>query len=118
MQMNSRTSFASLRNTQPTARGLISPSFLVRAVRLPPKRRGRTDSGHIPASCRLVKSVRRPTNESDDEESFVRSFRCYGFKPSRPPAEPLGKDLIALRISEEVTEKQVGRILLTGRRSS
>ena len=26
----------------------------------------------------------------------VRSLRCYGLRPSGPPTEPLGKDLIAL----------------------
>ena len=34
----------------------------------------------------------------------VISLRCCGFRPSGPPAEPLGKESMALAISSSVTE--------------
>ena len=36
-------------------------------------------------------------------DGLIMSLRCCGLRPSGPPAEPQGKDWMALTISSEVT---------------
>ena len=55
------------------------------------------EGGVLSSRISLVKEVRAvmrrwPPSLADGP---VRSRRCWGLRPSGPPAEPLGKDLIA-----------------------
>ena len=95
--------------------GLNPPPFFLRAIKEAPKKAGRMEGGVLPSRTSLVKEVRRmeggvlPSRTSLVKEvravmrrwhpsladGPVRSLRCWGLRPSGPPAEPLRKDLIA-----------------------
>ena len=90
---------------QPTAMGFTHPSFLFKAVREAPKKKGRVSTGMSPASTRLVKAVRdcssiAPPTPTD---APTMSWRCCGRRPSGPPGELLGKDRIACITSPSLT---------------
>ena len=77
--------------------GRTPPSFFDRAVKLAQKNRGLAKSGTFPWMTRLVKwhrAVRR-TEAPPCAFTWIMSFRCWGLKPSGPPAEPGEKDRIA-----------------------
>ena len=103
---------ASLLKVQPTAMGRIPPDFLVRAVRLAPKR-GRMGRGILPSRI----SVERPTKDLKREPppspavGPKRSLRCCGSRPSKPPPDPLGNDDTTFKISSLSMEKRRGPIV-------
>ena len=74
---------------QPTAMGLTPRSFFSRVA---PKKKGQMDVGVFPSRMRLIKEVRALYSA----DTPVMSLRCCGFRLSGPPAEPLGKESMAL----------------------
>src|SRR4029077_6949512 len=71
---------------RPTAIGLKPPSFFEIGVRVAPKKEGRTEGGIPPARTRLAKSASDSHKVSPG--CCIISFRCWGLRPSLPPAEP------------------------------
>ena len=82
---------------QPTAMGRTPPPFFCKANRLAPKKNGRTEVGVLPQRTNSTNEVRadRMAFLPLPAPELIRSFKCWGFKPSGPPADPLGNDLIA-----------------------
>ena len=87
----------SLRKVQPTAMGLMPPSFLVRAHSDAPQKTGWMDEGTLPARHRFANPLKCETNffPASPVRGLVISFKCWGRMPSHPPAEPAGNDLMA-----------------------
>lgn len=90
-----------LLKVQPMAIGLIPPSFLVKAQSLAPYRNGVNSGFTNPASMWLQSMVmfRRSLCPASPAVGPVRSFMCWGLRPSIPAADPPGKDWIAARVS-------------------
>ena len=63
-----------------------------------------------PARTKFTKRVRgsKTICELRLERPATKSFRCWGRKPSGPPADPAGKDQMADRTCEEDTSWGVG----------
>ena len=94
----------SLRRVHPTAIGLIPPSFS-RAIRVAPKKEGRIEAGQFSLMMKLVRAVRalRSAVPPASAEAPIMSCRCWGLRPSGPPADPLGKDRILRATSSSDT---------------
>ena len=81
----------------PTAINLTPPSFFSSATRNAPKKR-RTALGVLPWRITLNRDVRtlgKPGPPSCADAPIL-SLRCCGERPCGPPAEPFGKDQIAV----------------------
>src|SRR6476469_4719937 len=108
----------SLLNVSPTAMGLIPPSFLLKASSDAPKRKGQTQVGVFPDKTKLTKFV-IASRRDPPICLFVRSFKCWGRRPSGPPEDPAGNELIASSTASDVTVNgEPGSCLSRGRRSA
>ena len=78
---------------------LNSSPFLSRVIKDAPKKAGQMEDGVRPSRTKLVKEVRAIRRWWLGLPSITaalnRSLRCWGLRPSGPPAEPWGKDLMA-----------------------
>lgn len=99
---------AKRRKLVPTAIGLMPLSFFLRAQRFAPYNVSATSVITLPASIKFIKEIieLRRDSQVSVEQFPIRSFRCCGVRPSRPPAEPLGNDNTALRATSEDTCRQ------------
>ena len=82
----------------PTAIGLTPPSFFAKATRDAPKKKGCTALGVLPWTITLIRDVRALSKAGPPPcaDAPIMSLRCCGERPSGPPAEPFGKDQIAV----------------------
>ena len=96
------------RRDHPTAIGLTPPSFLSRATKDAPKKKGRTGAGVLPSSTKLMNAVSASSSSGPPPSAdvLVMSLRCWGRRPSGPPADPHGKERMALETSS--TETLIG----------
>src|SRR6218665_203721 len=76
----------------PIAIGLRPPDFLESAMRLPPNNMGLTSTGQAPRSKMLINPVISFRSAEDVSRWLASSRRCWGHRPSGPPAEPDGKE--------------------------
>ena len=85
------------RRVQPTVIGLTLPSFLVKAVRLAPKKRDWTAFDALPWRVMFTREVSTVNSAGPppSARASVMSFRCWGLSPSVPPVETLGKERMA-----------------------
>ena len=81
----------------PTAIGLIPPSSLLNAHNEAPKSDLRTKSGVLPAKITFVSFVRLRSNRCPFSAVSLpsMSLRTLGLKPSSPPLDPEGIELMA-----------------------
>ena len=84
---------------------LTPPPLFSKASNEAPRKEGHIEAGVWPLRTRLVKDVRavRRSWPPMFADGPIKSLRCWGLKPHGPPAEPLGKDLIADRTASPVT---------------
>jgi len=84
----------------------MPPSFLLRPIRRPPKNIGRISSGHRPhINAEFTKSVEAERKSEPDSRQRKRSFRCWGRRPSGPPAKSDGNERTAFLTLLSVTAK-------------
>ena len=77
------------RHVHPTAIGRTPPPFLFRAHNDAPQKTGFTASGTRPARQNVHKvSQSRQKSPTDLCLYLIRYFKCWGRRPSNPPAEP------------------------------
>ena len=97
--------------------GLTPPFFLLSAIRVASKKRGRICVGVSPDSTKLVKYVSAVSSflPSNPAEVLIRSLRCCGRRPSGPPAEPLGKDFYQSSTSGTPNSAQVAMVVAQDR---
>ena len=88
----SPTLVMSLLKVDPTAMGLIPPSFLLRAYKFAPKKMGRMSSGILCLRTRLTNLVMDSKSLFPASAAPIKFFRWHGFRPSGPPADPAGND--------------------------
>ena len=89
---------ANLLIVMPIAIGLMPLLGFAKAIRLAPKKLGRTNWGILPGNMiRFIKLTRdsRSFSDSSPKTSLVMSSKCWGRNPSGPPAEPFLNDRIA-----------------------
>ena len=67
-----------------------------------PKKEGKIEAGQFPPMMWLVRALRCAMPPAS-VEAPVMSFRCWGIRPSGPPADLLGKDRIARATSSPDT---------------
>ena len=81
---------------RPTAISLIPPFFFFRAIKGAPKNTGQTGFGILWFDTRLMKDVRGWTRSFPpfSAVALIKSFRCWGLRPSGPLAKPQGKEKI------------------------
>ena len=93
----------------PTAIGLLPPPFFPRAMRFAPKKIGRMRGGRLPERTTLTNSVSFFSNRipASPLEAEIRSFSICGHIPVGAPAEPAGKDKIAVFTTFAVTVPDV-----------
>src|SRR6218665_2389191 len=94
---------ATLLRVYPIAIGLRPPDFLVSAMRLPPNNMGLTSIGQAPRSKMLVNPVISFRSAEDVSRWLTSSRRCWGRRPSGPPAEPDGKERMVASTSDSST---------------
>ena len=84
------------------AMGRTPPSFLDRPIKVAPKKKGRANVGTFPATTRLMKLVKESmSSDSSSPPTFINTFfKCWGRRPSGPPADPVGKEQMAFRTTE------------------
>src|SRR6218665_1681223 len=81
---------ATLLRVYPIAIGLSPSDFLESAMRLPPNNMGLPSTGQAPRSKMLINPV-ISFRSAEDVSRWLASSRCWGRRPSGPPAEPDGK---------------------------
>ena len=81
-----------------TAIGLTPPSFFSKATWDALKKKGRTALGVLPWRITLIRDVRALSKAGPPPcaNAPIMSLRCCGERPSRAPAEPFGKNQIAV----------------------
>src|SRR6218665_3031096 len=79
------------------------PDFLVSTMRLPTNNMGLTSTGQAPRSKMLVNPVISFRSAEDVSRWLTSSRRCWGRRPSGPPAEPDGKERMAASTSDSST---------------
>ena len=86
---------ANQHRVQPTAIGLMPPSFW-RGIKLAPKQKGSTKDGVLPSRINLINEVSadRRAQPPPLADEHIKTFRWRGLKPSAPPTDPLGKERI------------------------
>ena len=89
------TLVVSLRSVVPTAIGRIPPSFLLRAHRFAPKKMGWISTGISFLRMKLTSLVNDSKSLFHASDAPIRCFRCPGFSPSGPPADPAGNEKMA-----------------------
>src|SRR6218665_3208130 len=94
---------ATLLRVYPIAIGLRPPDFLESAMRLPPNNMGLTSTGQAPRSKMLINPVIFFRSAEDVSRWLASSRRCWGRRPSGPPAEPDGKERIAAATTDSST---------------
>jgi hypothetical protein len=101
---------ASLQRVHQIAIGRIPPLFFCRAMRVAPKKYGRMTRGVWPSRIKVSKPNNARNNRCAPSPADwpLRSLRCWGRRPSKPPPEPLGKDAIDLMIDSKSTGKGRG----------
>src|SRR6218665_2169141 len=87
----------------PNRIGLRPPDFLESAMRLPPNNMGLTSTGQAPRSKMLINPVISFRSAEDVSRWLASSSRCWGRRPSGPPAEPDGKERIGAATSDSST---------------
>ena len=99
------------RNVHPTAIGLKPPPFLFKAIRVAPKKEARAGTAVSPLSTQFTKKVTDRSNNCPPPRAdlLIMSFRCCGRRASGPPAEPQGKEQMALATSSSDTWTGIGR---------
>ena len=100
------------RSVLPTAMGRIPPSGFRKAVREAPKNISRTDSGIAVRRTKPANLAKVKHNllAASAPAGLMRSFKCCGFNPSKPQAEPLGNDMILVQISPSLTLGNLERL--------
>ena len=89
------------RSVLPTAIGLMPPSFLASAHKDAPQKTGWISTGTWPLRHMLANSVSRATSRwPASPADLVRSFKCWGRRPSGPPADPGKNALMANNMSD------------------
>ena len=73
------------------------PPGLFRASSLPPNKISRMFGGQLPRRRVLTRLTTDPSNPFPVSLHRISSDKWAGRKPSGPPLEPAGKELIALR---------------------
>ena len=90
----------------PMAIGLIPPSSFWNASSLAPKKEDWISHGTAPDNIMLVKFTSFCTRIPDGNSNRIRYFRCWGVRPSGPPAVPAGKENMAFEIRAASTEQK------------
>ena len=95
------TFIVSLRRVHPTAIGRTPPSPLLRAHRAAPKKNSLMGKGTSPRATCVAKRLSASNSSFPASEASldISVFRCPGVRPSGPPEEPGGKEMIPFRIS-------------------
>lgn len=90
-----------------------STSLLLMAVNLAPKNKWWISTGVSPFKTRDIKVVMKKERRGQTQWGTLRrSFRCWGCRPSGPPAEPAGKDRITFATwpgDTEIGRKSAGK---------
>ena len=85
----------SLLKVFPTAMGLIPLSFLLKAIRLAPKKMAQISSGILLLRTKLLSLMMDCSSLLPASVAPTRFLRCPGFKPSGLKADSAGKEMMA-----------------------